>query len=69
MVDKSKLENSLKAIFEAMADGSKNDAWYAAQLAGAITEQILTAEIAAGSVIVSVSGGVGKPNAEAIGVE
>jgi hypothetical protein len=54
-VDKSKLETGLKTIFAAMADGSKNDAWYAAQLAEAITRQILTAKITVGSVIVAVS--------------
>jgi hypothetical protein len=72
-VDKSKLENSLKTIFAAMADGSKNDGWYAAQLTEAITKQILTAEITAGGVIIAVSGGcgapaVGVPNADAIGM-
>jgi hypothetical protein len=64
-VTKSKLETDLKNIFRTMQDGSKTDDWLAAQLADAISKQILTAEIAAGKVIVSVSGGSGAP---AVGV-
>lgn len=73
-VETSVLETKLKTIFAAMQDGSKNDNWLAVQLADAISAQITSAEIAAGSVIVAVTGGsgapaVGAPNAAPIGVQ
>jgi hypothetical protein len=63
------LSSALKAIFDAMdgaAGGSpKNNQWYADQMAKAISDQIKTAGVPAGTVITTVSGGSGAP---AVGV-
>jgi hypothetical protein len=45
-LDKSTLQAKLKAIFYAMQDGSKTDAWMAGQAAAAIKEYILTGKAA-----------------------
>jgi hypothetical protein len=45
-MDKSTLEAALKAIFLAMQDGSKTDAWMAEKMAAAIKEYILTGQVA-----------------------
>jgi hypothetical protein len=45
-MDKSSLESKLKAIFYAMRDGSKTDAWMGEQIAAAIKEYILTGSVA-----------------------
>jgi hypothetical protein len=61
----SVLAEALESIYNQMdaAAGStpKTNKWFAEQLAKAVTDQIKTAEIAAGKVIVSVSGGSGAP--------
>jgi hypothetical protein len=44
-LDKSTLQAKLKAIFYAMQDGSKTDAWMAGQVAAAIKEYILTGRV------------------------
>jgi hypothetical protein len=44
-MDKSTLEADLKAVFYAMQDGSKTDAWMAAQVAQAIQTYILTGAV------------------------
>jgi hypothetical protein len=49
-----------------MQDGSKDDDWLAGQLASAITAQIKTAEVPAGSVLIAADGGV--PNSSGITV-
>jgi hypothetical protein len=58
MVEASALESALKGIFSAMRDGSKDDDWLAGELAAAITTQIKTAGIKAGSVLIAADGGV-----------
>jgi hypothetical protein len=63
------LEGALKTIFAAMRDGSKDDDWYAEELAAAITNQIKTAGIPSGAVIVGVTGqAAGVPNPAPINV-
>jgi hypothetical protein len=69
----SALASALKTIFDAMDNAAsstpKDNRWYAEQMAKAITDQIKTAGIPAGSVIVSVSGqATGTPNAAEIKV-
>jgi hypothetical protein len=69
----SVLSNALESVYnqmDASASGTpKTNKWLAEQLAKAITDQIKTAEIAAGKVIVSVSGNaVGTPNPSPIKV-
>ena len=61
------LANAIESIYnqmDAAADGTpKTNSWLARQLAKAITDQIKTAEIAEGKVIISVSGqALGTPN-------
>ena len=59
------LASAMETIYnqmDAAASGTpKTNQWLAQQLAKAITDQIKTAEIAAGKVIISVSGGSGAP--------
>jgi hypothetical protein len=69
----SVLSNALESVYnqmDAAASGEpKTNKWLAEQLAKAITDQIKTAEIAAGKVIVSVSGNAtGTPNPSPIKV-
>ncbi|MDR0403582.1 MAG: hypothetical protein LBH35_08360 [Treponema sp.] len=69
----SVLENALNSIYnqmDAAAGGTpKTSQWFAHELAKAITDQIKTAEIASGKVIVSVTGqAAGIPNTAPIGV-
>jgi hypothetical protein len=77
---KPKLESGIKSIYRQMHDGdtTKDDDWLAEQLAGLLsdaiastgTDQIKTAGIPAGTVIVSVSGqATGTPNTDEITVE
>jgi hypothetical protein len=51
----------LKAIFDAMDGKEKTTKWYADQMAKAISDQIKTAAIPAGKVIIAVAGGSGLP--------
>jgi hypothetical protein len=76
-LQESALAGALKTIYASMAsaaaDAPKGDDWFAEQVAKAITDQIKTAGIAAGSVITAVSGGsgapaVGTPNADELKV-
>jgi hypothetical protein len=64
-LQESALADALKSIYAQMAAAAsgvpKDDGWFAEQLAKAITDQTKTAGIAAGSVIISVSGGSGAP--------
>jgi hypothetical protein len=62
MVEAGALESALKGIFSAMRDGSKDDDWLAGQLASAITAQIKTAEVPAGSVLIAADGGMPNPS-------
>jgi hypothetical protein len=69
----SALSGALLTIFDAMAsaasDAPKDSAWYAEQLAKAITDQIKTAGIPQGAVVISVSGAAtGTPNSAEIKV-
>jgi hypothetical protein len=69
----SALSNALESIYNQMdvaASGTpKTNKWLAEQLAKAVTDQIKTAEIAAGKVIISVSGNAtGTPNSSPIKV-
>jgi hypothetical protein len=77
---KPMLESGLKSIYRQMHDEdvSKDDGWFAEQLAELIsdavaatgTDQIKTAGVPAGTVIVSVAGqAVGTPNAGEITVK
>jgi DNA repair ATPase RecN len=63
----SVLSNAIERIYNQMdaaaSETPKTNKWLAEQLAKAVTDQIKTAEIAAGEVIVSVSGNAaGTPN-------
>jgi hypothetical protein len=68
-LNETTLASALKGIYAEMRDSAsgspKDDDWFAEKMAKAITDQIKTAEIASGKVIVSVSGGSGAP---AVGV-
>lgn len=65
----SVLATAIKNIYSqmdvAVSGEPKTSEWLAEQLAKAITDQIKTAEISAGQVIIAVSGGSGAP---AVGV-
>jgi hypothetical protein len=66
-----KLATDLKKIYKEMSDSAssspKDDAWFAEQLASAITNQIKTAAIPVGEVLVQAQAGV--PNSMPIAVE
>jgi hypothetical protein len=57
----SALAQTLKTIFDAMGNAARDNQWYADQMAKAITDQIKTAAIPVGQVIVGVAGGSGAP--------
>jgi hypothetical protein len=67
MLQDSVFANKLKAIFDTMdtsaADNPKDNAWYAEQLAKAISEQIKTAEVNPGiSVTIPSTSSPGSPS-------
>jgi hypothetical protein len=59
------LAQALKTIFDDMDREPRDSQWYADQAAKAVTDQIKTAAVPVGTVVVSVSGGSGAP---AVGV-
>jgi hypothetical protein len=70
----SDLSSALKTIFDEMSSSAsgtpKNNQWYADQMSTAITNQIKSAGIPVGKVIVEVAGAAtGTPNAAEINVE
>jgi hypothetical protein len=72
-LNENTLKSALVTVFNGMdssaAGTPKTNEWYAGELAKAITDQIKTAETAAGKVIVSVSGNAaGTPNPSPIKV-
>jgi hypothetical protein len=60
-LQESALAEALKTIFDSMDSEARDTQWYAGQIAKAITDQIKTAAVPAGTVIVSVMGGSGAP--------
>lgn len=64
-LEASRLEAELVRIFKDMEGAAANSPrdfyWYAREVAKAVTDQIKTAEVPSGSVIVAVSGGSGAP--------
>ena len=60
-LEESALAQTLKTIFDDMNSEARDTQWYAEQMAKAITDQIKTAAVPAGTVIISVMGGSGAP--------